>query len=815
MQPKSPGIDWENRDGLPRAARAVLCALRFDSRTPRVFAELTEQDWRDFLTYCDRMKVTLIVADRWLKYFPEPVRLRVEHDLANNRLRYQRHLVALREIDAAFRTEQIEYLLLKGFSHGPEYVSPTWLRHQCDLDFYHPPESISAAQRVLSELGFEATGDFDGFPMDHATAMIRPNRREWRGDYFDPDIPIVVEPHFRWWDADTEKLPASGLDGFWRRRTTIEIETQRVPVLDPHDRITYAGLHALRHVLRGDARLYHTHEIAHFLNNSAADDEFWAAWERRNCAEVRRYCATVFELARQWFGCRLSDPLKQRIAELPAPANSWLRECAASPVLGHFKPNKDELWLHLALLPGDASKWQVISRKIFPRTLPTPVSVPPTAEHRPATVNKMRETLQYGGHLAARAVHHVRALVGLAGTIALGKVSFANLGADFWTYLIAASFYHLGLFIFVLVYNLHLTDLGFDESFVGFVTSAMTAGSIAGALPGGWLAQRLGLRFMLLTCFIAVPAVGMLRTIVQTETNLLATAFVAGVLFSFWVVCIAPVITGLVPKSLRARAFSLFFATSISTGILGGLFGGRLPEWFVSDGTQSFSPNQATALVGCAVTALALLPGIRIRRLAKPQSQAGRYPRSRFVFRFLPIIFVWNLAIGAFNPFFNVYFVDRLRLPVERLGDLFASAQVVQVAAILAAPFLLLRFGAVKSISAMQGAAGLGLLFLAIEEPLWLPCAAYLLYMSFQWMSEPGLHDLLMSQVEERERTAASSLNYTTIFTAHAIAATCAGWAISHWGYSLVLAWAAGIAALAAILFRVGLAGVERSDASP
>ena len=364
----------------------------------------------------------------------------------------------------------------------------------------------------------------------------------------------------------------------------------------------------------------------------------------------------------------------------------------------------------------------------------------------------------------------------------------------------------------MLVYNLHLTDLGFDESFVGFVTSAMTAGSIAGAFPGGWLAQRFGLRAMLLTSFFAVPAVGMLRAIVQTEATLLASAFVAGVLFSFWVVCIAPTIAGLVPKSSRARAFSLFFATSISTGILGGLLGGRLPGLFTSTAAFQLSPNQATVLVGCAVTALAWLPGIRIRGLMKPQAEAMRYPRSRFLLKFLPIIFVWNLAIGAVNPFFNIYFVERLQLPVERLGDLFASAQIVQVVAILAAPFLLLRFGAVKAISAMQAVAGLGLLFIAVGQPLWLPCGAYRIYMSFQWMSEPGLHDLLMSKVDEGERTAASSLNYTTIFTAHAVAAASAGWAISHWGYSLVLATAAAIAIVAAILFRVGLAGAARTE---
>jgi predicted MFS family arabinose efflux permease len=85
----------------------------------------------------------------------------------------------------------------------------------------------------------------------------------------------------------------------------------------------------------------------------------------------------------------------------------------------------------------------------------------------------------------------------------------------------------------------------------------------------------------------------------------------------------------------------------------------------------------------------------------------------------------------------------------------------------------------------------------------------YLLYMSFQWMSEPGLHSLLMSRVEEGERTAASSLNYAAMFSAHAVAAAIAGWAITRWDYAAVLYVAAAAAILAAGFFRLSLVRFE------
>jgi hypothetical protein len=59
-----------------------------------------------------------------------------------------------------------------------------------------------------------------------------------------------------------------------------------------------------------------------------------------------------------------------------------------------------------------------------------------------------------------------------------------------------------------------------------------------------------------------------------------------------------------------------------------------------------------------------------------------------------------------------------------------------------------------------------------------------------------------MGQVGESERTTASSLNYLTAFSAHAIAAGSAGAAIARWDYATVLTAAAAIAILAGFLFR-------------
>lgn len=103
---------------------------------------------------------------------------------------------------------------------------------------------------------------------------------------------------------------------------------------------------------------------------------------------------------------------------------------------------------------------------------------------------RLRRRWKYVAHLAARGAYHARAAVP---ALIHGSAWFSrSQGIDpgFWRFLSAAWLYELGLFVFMLLYNLQLIDLGYKEDFLGSVTSAQTAGSFAAALPMGLLLQR-------------------------------------------------------------------------------------------------------------------------------------------------------------------------------------------------------------------------------------------------------------------------------------------------------------------------------------
>jgi predicted MFS family arabinose efflux permease len=405
-------------------------------------------------------------------------------------------------------------------------------------------------------------------------------------------------------------------------------------------------------------------------------------------------------------------------------------------------------------------------------------------------LQKLRNT----SYVCSRLRHHAASL---APTMRCGAVLWWRsnaLGSQFWTFLAAAVLYNFALFVFVLLYNLYLLDLGFREDFVGTVNSALRVGSMLGTIPAALVAHRLGLRKSLIVVVLVTACAEVLRAIVGARMPLAVLAFASGCTFAVWAVVMTPVIAAAVPEKRRPVAYSVFFACMFSTGIAGNAVGGVLPLLLHS--------RRTVLLWSAACSALAVFPALRLKEFPRAPVGTRIYPRSRFLVLYLVPFAVWHLATGTFNPFNNVYF-KRLGFADQRIGSVFAAAQFVQVGALLAAPLIIRRLGLLNGIVVMMAATALGLAALATQPPVTGAVAAYIAYMSFQWMSEPGLNTLLMNRVAEREHSGASALNYVVAFGAQALAAYAGGVMFSRLGYGPALAGAAGLALLAAVLFRV------------
>ncbi len=406
-----PPVRWRQVAELPRACAAVLAALNFAEPSEELLSSLRENEWDEALGFCDRSQLTLVFGDVCRPHLPERVRERIEENFAANAQRLERLKQEYLQIADRLDSDGVEHVVLKGFLQAPRFVRNARLRMQYDLDLLCPPEDVRHARKTLLELGFDTVRGHERLPIDHLPPMVRRTDWHWKGDYFDPDIPPIVELHFQLWDENTERIRAPGVDKFRLTSTRQHFDERPLPALQPVNQLGYAALHALRHLLRGDLKPAHAFELAYFLESQLENGDVWRQWEESHDPSLRQLQAVPFLLAESWFGCRFPRAVRDEVERLPSDVHRWFADFSPSPLTLRFRPNKDELRLHLALLPRLGDRLRVIRRRLLPLRLPGHVDAMFLPEERITAQILRRKWTRYAAFLAERLRFHVHSLV--------------------------------------------------------------------------------------------------------------------------------------------------------------------------------------------------------------------------------------------------------------------------------------------------------------------------------------------------------------------------------------------------------------------
>lgn len=353
---------------LPEGVRAVLEALRFNGRDAGRLCGTRQEKWPELLNWCDRRQVTLLLHALYANQMPEAVERRIAESRARYAVRFARLERDSAEIAEALDRRGIEFVLLKGMSHAPELTPDPLLRGQGDIDLWFADEDVESARRTLADLGYKPRSR-RGKDGRHLAPMARPSTWKWRGDLFDPEMPIHVEAHYRLWSDEAEYVSIPDQSDFWHRREIRYFGSRPLAVLCPHDLLGFAAMHFLLHLLHGDLPLERGWEVARFLHNKTSDDAFWSAWLELHSPALRKLEALSFAIVRYWFSCNVNPRVAQLIGDLPAEMRLWLEHYALSPLKQQSAPNKDELWLHLALVPHLAGRLRIVLQRLFPLNL--------------------------------------------------------------------------------------------------------------------------------------------------------------------------------------------------------------------------------------------------------------------------------------------------------------------------------------------------------------------------------------------------------------------------------------------------------------
>jgi hypothetical protein len=376
---------------------AIVGALQFHGASTHRLSQLVPKQWEQLLQWCDRRQLTLLLPNICEAGLPPLVRSNISDKTRRYGIRFERLKASLFEIAAAFQNENLDFVLLKGLSHSPAMTPDALHRAQGDIDLWLRGPSVYRAEAILRGLGYVSV---TGSKSRHLGPMARPSNWRWRGDLFDSDMPISVELHYELWSASAEFVEAPRLDEFWERRTVREFDGHKIHVLCDQDLLGFSALHLLLHLLHGDLPLQRAWEIARFLDIHAGDEQFWETWSKTHCFELRQLETPMYCLVHQWFGCRLPECVRAEIQGLSQQVKAWLAESCLAPLSSEWKPNKREVWLHLALIKNRKDKVKLLVRRLFPLSLP--------AISQPVTFRTWPEILvRYIRFLASRFARHL------------------------------------------------------------------------------------------------------------------------------------------------------------------------------------------------------------------------------------------------------------------------------------------------------------------------------------------------------------------------------------------------------------------------
>jgi len=426
---------------IPREFAALLAALQLRNPQPDALRNLSDDEWHSLLQFSEHAHLTLPLAKLRLNNLPPWVERRLQKNLADNAQRFERVKATYLEAALALHHAGVEHIVIKGFAQAPDYVPDPRLRQQSDIDFVCPPEQIERARAALEAIGYHADPRVDVTNSDHAPTMIRAGNWQWRGNAFDPDMPLSIELHFCLWNPRVSLLEVPETQQFWERRTSRSIDGIDAPALDPIDHLGHLTLHILRNIFLRDTIVHHVYELATFLHAHADDDSFWNRWKSQHSSALREKQSIAFFLADAWFACDPHPAVREQIANQPQAQLEWLRHFTWSALEVTFNPNKDSLWLQLSLLQDSKKKLTVLRRALLPKvTSEMNSSRVIIRNKRVVDTDDSHPYRRYVGYLLSRSIEHARMNLDVLARGLAWRLSRHQLAREFWIFLTASFF---------------------------------------------------------------------------------------------------------------------------------------------------------------------------------------------------------------------------------------------------------------------------------------------------------------------------------------------------------------------------------------
>ncbi len=351
--------------------------------------------------------------------------------------------------------------------------------------------------------------------------------------------------------------------------------------------------------------------------------------------------------------------------------------------------------------------------------------------------------------------------------------------------------------IFRLLFNFYALSLGYDEALVGQLLTVSSLVALIGALPAGYVSDRIGRKPSLLLANITFTMSILGMVLWRSPAGFYMMNAVIGLAQSLMGVTMGPFLMENSDEEERTYLFSFNAGFQTTAGFAGNWLGGRLPTWLGT--TVGVSATSSTAY-GWAIAVISgtslfgILPLVLLKRQRTPH-QADEVSLSPFQYarknprllgKLVAPMFVTSLGAGLLMPFMNIFFRVAHAQSDATIGSLFAWGSLAMGIGLLLAPPLADRWGKIQVVVVSQSLSIPFLILLGFSPLYWISATAYLVRLALMNMSWPIYDAFVMEHAEPEARATVASLVSMSWNFGWAFSPTLSGWLQVRYGFNPV-----------------------------
>jgi len=360
-------------------------------------------------------------------------------------------------------------------------------------------------------------------------------------------------------------------------------------------------------------------------------------------------------------------------------------------------------------------------------------------------------------------------------------------------YLLSIMIYGAGFGVHRILFNFFLRSLGFDETFMGLLSTVSSMTVLISALPMGYLADLLGRKFSMVVAALLTGASILLMVIFPTGAILIATNILMGIGSSLGAVVSGPFLMENSGEEERTYLFSIGSGLRMAAYSAGDWVGGYMPTWFGN--LFEVSPVSSTAYAWAIGMAGVLVISAAVPRLMLRRNKLNNEERSIFapiafarqnpgiLTKLLLPMFVTSIGAGLIMPFMNIFFSNVHNQPDPVIGTMFAWGSLAMGIGLILAPAFADRYGKIRVVVYSQAISIPFLALLGFSPFFGLSALAYFVRLTLMNMSSPVYQTFVMEQVDADSRAMVASLNSMVNSFGRAFSPVISGWMQVNYGF--------------------------------